>query len=90
MRTKPKTLKEYIVELQTMELQTKAAVDEVDIGALIDAWRLRYGTTWVGVDELRADPFYAATAQRLNKASHLEAHIVIDHNNLRFRLVERW
>lgn len=85
MRAKPKTLGEYIVELQI-----KDAVLNADVGALIDAWRLRFGTRWVDDEELSNDPFYSQVAATLGKTSHLESHMVVDQNKLRCRLVERW
>jgi hypothetical protein len=71
-----------------METQQEE-INEVELGALLDAWRLRFGTRWVKADEL--DSFFKETVLKLNKAFYIEAHGSWDNHlfKLTYRLVER-
>lgn len=86
MRTKPKTLGEYIVELQTRE-----SVLSADVGLLIDAWRLRFGTRWVTTEETESDAFFKEVTARLASTPYLEWHITVGTGATPIcRLIERW
>lgn len=86
MRAKPKTLGELI-----METQIQDTVFSTELGALLDAWRLRFGTRWVETDEVDSDAFFKAVTIRLTQAAYLEWHITVgDGAKPVCRLAERW
>lgn len=86
MRTKPKTLGELI-----METQIQDTVFNAEVGALLDAWRLRFGTRWVTTEEIDADSFFKEVTARLTSTPHLAWHITVgDGAKPVCRLVERW
>lgn len=68
---------------------TQEKISEVELGALLDAWRLRFGTRWVKAEEL--DSFFRETVRKLDKAFYIEAHASWDDHILKtmYRLVER-
>lgn len=65
----------------------KEAVASAEIGSLIDAWRIRFGTRWVHFGELKEDAFFKAVETRLG----LEGHIGYSQQLIfTCRLEERW
>jgi hypothetical protein len=64
----------------------KEAVASAEIGSLIDAWRMRFGTQWVSFVELKKDAFFNAVEVRLGLEGHIEYTII----GFICRLKERW
>ena len=64
--------------------QIEEAVASAEIGSLIDAWRMRFGTQWVSFIEIREDAFFAVAFIRLRNEGHFE--FALDG----CRLKERW
>jgi hypothetical protein len=71
-----------------MEAQQEE-INKVELGALLDAWRLRFGTRWVSAGEL--DAFFRGAVRKLDKAFYIEAHGSWEDRffKLLYRLVER-
>lgn len=63
----------------------KEAVASAEIGSLVDAWRMRFGTQWVPFGELKEDAFFKTASLKLTCEGHLE----FDWRGDR-RLKERW
>lgn len=86
MRAKPKTLGELIMETEIQDTVFKA-----ELGALLDAWRLRFGTRWVTTEEVDDDVFFKEVVARLTSTPYLEWHITVgDGAKPICRLAERW
>jgi len=58
----------------------------IPVDLLADLWLVRFGSKWVGFEEL--DAFYSIAADRLRYAGKLDQHHVLDRIHPVFRIVE--
>lgn len=64
--------------------QIEEAVASAEIGSLIDAWRMRFGTQWVTFGKITGDAFFAVAFIRMLNEGHFEF------DGFGCRLKERW
>lgn len=60
------------------EAMLQADVFSVPVDSLIDIWTLRFGNTWVNLDDIETDEFFKMAYVRLKSLGKLEVHYLTD------------
>ena len=60
------------------EAMLQADVFSVPVDSLIDIWTLRFGSTWVNLEDIETDEFFKMAYVRLKSLGKLEVHYLTD------------
>ena len=65
-------------EVAVTEALLQQDVFKVPVDSLVDIWVLRFGHTWVNLDDIEADEFFKMAYVRLKSLGKLEVHYLTD------------